>query len=78
MMTAETTLVLGANTVIAQAQCTVAFSAADQLKFGQHLGLIWLPLDDNRKVACSPAYLHEPKTGRVSIIPTRRAHGSWI
>jgi S1-C subfamily serine protease len=23
--------------------------------------LIWLPLNDNRKIACSPAYLHEPK-----------------
>lgn len=60
-MTAQTTLVLGANTVIAQAQCSITFSATGSLKFGQQLGLLWLPLDNNRKVACSPAYLHEPK-----------------
>lgn len=60
-MTAQTTLVLGANTVITQTPCSVAFTASRHLRFGQQLGLIWLPLDDNRKVVCSPAYLHEPK-----------------
>ena len=60
-MTAQTTLVLGANTIIEQAQCSVAFATTNQLKFGQQLGLIWLPLDEQRKAACSPAYLHEPK-----------------
>lgn len=60
-MTAQTTLVLGANTVIAQAHCKVAFTTPNQLQFGQQLGLIWLPLNENRKIACSPAYLHEPK-----------------
>ena len=60
-MTAATTLVLGANTVIEQAQCSVAFSTSDSLNFGQQLGLLWLPLDESRKAACSPAYLHEPK-----------------
>lgn len=55
------TLVLGANTVIEQAQCSVSFSTSDPLKFGQQLGLLWLPLDESRKAACSPAYLHEPK-----------------
>ena len=33
----------------------------NHLKFGQELGLLWLPLDEQRKAACSPAYLHEPK-----------------
>ena len=60
-MTRQTTLVLGANTVIEQAQCSVAFTTSDNLKFGQQLGLLWLPLDASRKAACSPAYLHEPK-----------------
>ncbi|WP_218689465.1 serine protease [Psychrobacter sp. BF1] len=55
------TLVLGANTVIEQAQCSVSFSTSDPLKFGQQLGLLLLPLDESRKAACSPAYLHEPK-----------------
>ncbi len=55
------TLVLGANTVITQAQCSVSFSTLNTLKFGQQLGLLWLPLNDQRKVAASPAYLHEPK-----------------
>ena len=55
------TLILGANTVIEQAQCTVAFATESQLEFGQQLGLLWLPLDASRKAACSPAYLHEPK-----------------
>ena len=60
-MTAQTTLVLGANTVIAQSNCSVAFATTNQLKFGEQLGLLWLPLDEHRKAACSPAYLHEPK-----------------
>ncbi len=60
-MTAQTTLVLGANTVIAQPNCSVAFTTTNQPKFGQQLGLLWLPLDEQRKAACSPAYLHEPK-----------------
>lgn len=60
-MTAQTMLVLGANTVIAQSECSVAFSTTHPLKFGQQLGLLWLPLDEHRKAACSPAYLHEPK-----------------
>ena len=60
-MTAKTTLVLGANTVIAQSNCSVAFATTNQLNFGEQLGLLWLPLDENRKAACSPAYLHEPK-----------------
>ncbi|MGP5500924.1 trypsin-like peptidase domain-containing protein [Psychrobacter faecalis] len=60
-MTAQTTLVLGANTVIAQSNCSVAFSTSNQLRFGEQIGLLWLPLDENRKAACSPAYLHEPK-----------------
>ena len=60
-MTAQTTLVLGANTVIAQPNCSVAFAAINPLNFGQQLGLLWLPLDEHRKAACSPAYLHEPK-----------------
>ncbi|CAM3957731.1 serine protease [Psychrobacter arenosus] len=60
-MPAQTTLVLGANTVISQAQCSVGFSTSKQYAFGQQLGLLWLPLDSNRKAACSPAYLHEPK-----------------
>ena len=54
-------LVLGANTVIAHPQCSLAFTTTNQLKFGQQLGLLWLPLDEQRKVATSPAYLHEPK-----------------
>ena len=60
-MTVQTTLVLGANTVIAQPHCSVVFSTAKPLKFGQQLGLLWLPLDEHRKAACSPAYLHETK-----------------
>ena len=52
---------LGANTVIAQSNCSVAFAAINHLNFGQELGLLWLPLDEHRKAACSPAYLHEPK-----------------
>ncbi len=55
------TLVLGANTVIEQAQCSIVFSTSDSLSFGQQLGLLWLPLDASRKAASSPAYLHEPK-----------------
>ena len=61
-MSVQTTLVIGANTVISQAQCSVSFSAAShQNAFGQQLGLLWLPLDANRRAACSPAYLHETK-----------------
>ena len=60
-MTAQTTLVLGANTVITQPNCSVAFTTTNQPRFGQQLGLLWLPLDEHRKAACSPAYLHEPK-----------------
>lgn len=55
------TLVLGANTVIEKAQCSIAFSTVEPLKFGQQLGLLWLPLDAQRKAASRPAYLHEPK-----------------
>ena len=61
MMTVQTALVLGANTIIAQSNCSVTFSTTDKLAFGQQLGLMWLPLDEHRKAACSPAYLHEPK-----------------
>ena len=60
-MTIQTALILGANTIIAQSDCSVAFSTTNPLAFGQQLGLIWLPLDEHRKAACSPAYLHEPK-----------------
>lgn len=60
-MTVQTTLVLGANAVIADVRCSVAFSSASPLRFGQQLGLLWLPLDANRQAVCSPAYLHEPK-----------------
>ena len=59
-MTAQTILTLGANTVI-QAPCTVSFAASQPLRFGEQLGLLWLPLDVNRHAACSPAYLHDPK-----------------
>ncbi|MGO2387246.1 MAG: S1 family peptidase, partial [Psychrobacter sp.] len=52
---------LGANTVITNTKCSIAFSTGNTLKFGQQLGLLWLPLDASRKAACSPAYLHEPK-----------------
>ena len=60
-MTVQTTLVLGANAIIANSSCSIAFSSDSSLKFGQDLGLLWLPLDANRKAVCSPAYLHEPK-----------------
>nr|WP_317198568.1 serine protease [uncultured Psychrobacter sp.] len=60
-MSAQTALVLGANTVIEQPNCLVAFTANNSLTFGQQLGLLWLPLDDRRKAACSPAYLHASK-----------------
>ncbi len=60
-MTAQTTLVLGANTIIEQGKCSITFTTKNQLKFGQQLGLLWLPLDERRKAVCSPAYLHEPK-----------------
>ena len=60
-MAVQTTLVLGANTVIEHSHCSLAFSTPSSLKFGQQLGMLWLPLDEQRKSACSPAYLHEPK-----------------
>ncbi|MDN3453727.1 MULTISPECIES: serine protease [unclassified Psychrobacter] len=60
-MSKQNVLILGANTVIATANCSVAFSTTHQPKFGQQLGILWLPLDANRKAVCSPAYLHEPK-----------------
>lgn len=60
-MSEQTTLVLGANTVIEHPKCSVAFATNNPLKFGQQFGLLWLPLDESRKAACSPAYLHEPK-----------------
>ena len=60
-MTVKTTLVLGANTVITQSKCSVGFSSADNLSFGEQIGLLWLPLDEQRKAVSSPAYLHEPK-----------------
>ena len=60
-MTTQTNLVLGANTVIEQLPCSIAFATMNHLKFGEELGLLWLPLDEHRNVACSPAYLHEPK-----------------
>ncbi|MBH0006959.1 S1C family serine protease [Psychrobacter sp. SWN149] len=60
-MSTQTTLALGANTVLTSAQCSVGFSTNNELKFGQQLGLLCLPLDANRKAVCSPAYLHEPK-----------------
>lgn len=47
-MTAQTSLVLGANTFIAQANCSISFSTTDPFKFGQQLGLLWLPLDEQR------------------------------
>ncbi|WP_227430972.1 trypsin-like peptidase domain-containing protein [Psychrobacter sp. I-STPA6b] len=57
-----TTLVLGANTVISQAKCTVNFKAINPNQaFNQQLGMLWLPLDDKRHAICSPAYLHETK-----------------
>ena len=60
-MATQTTLVLGANTILTNAQCSIDFSTNNELKFGQQLGLLCLPLDANRKAVCSPAYLHEPK-----------------
>ena len=60
-MSKQVELILGANTVITNTKCSVAFSTNNTLKFGQQLGVLWLPLDASRKAACSPAYLHEPK-----------------
>ncbi|MGO2279168.1 MULTISPECIES: S1 family peptidase [unclassified Psychrobacter] len=60
-MSKQVELILGANTVITNTKCSIAFSTDNTLKFGQQLGLLWLPLDASRKAACSPAYLHEPK-----------------
>ncbi|KAF0569962.1 hypothetical protein FQV37_1997 [Psychrobacter nivimaris] len=60
-MSKQVELVLGANTVIENTKCSIAFSTTKPLEFGQQLGLLWLPLDANRKAVCSPAYLHESK-----------------
>ena len=60
-MLKQVELVLGANTVIENTKCSIAFSTTKSLEFGQQLGLLWLPLDANRKAVCSPAYLHESK-----------------
>jgi len=60
-MSKQVELVLGANTVIENTKCSIAFSTNSTLRFGQELGLLWLPLDANRKAVSSPAYLHEPK-----------------
>lgn len=60
-MSKQVELMLGANTVIENTKCSIAFSTTKQLEFGQQLGLLWLPLDTNRKAVCSPAYLHESK-----------------
>ena len=58
----KTTLVLGANTVISQARCTVGFVATNSAQqFNEQLGMLWLPLDAQRHAVCSPAYLHETK-----------------
>ncbi len=60
-MSKQVELMLGANTVIENTKCAIAFSTTKPLGFGQQLGLLWLPLDANRKAVCSPAYLHESK-----------------
>ncbi|WP_420229262.1 hypothetical protein ACOBWA_10055 [Psychrobacter sp. ER1] len=60
-MLKQVELVLGANTVIENTKCSIAFSTTKSLGFGQQLGLLWLPLDAYRKAVCSPAYLHESK-----------------
>lgn len=60
-MLKQVELVLGANTVIENTKCAIAFSTTKPLEFGQQLGLLWLPLDAYRKAVCSPAYLHESK-----------------
>ena len=60
-MSKQVKLILGANTVITNTKCSIAFSTDNTLKFGQQIGLLWLPLDASRKAVCSPAYLHEPK-----------------
>ncbi|MCG3858808.1 trypsin-like peptidase domain-containing protein [Psychrobacter sp. Ps2] len=60
-MSKQVELVLGANTVIENTKCAIAFSTTKPLGFGQQLGLLWLPLDAYRKAVCSPAYLHESK-----------------
>jgi len=60
-MSKQVELMLGANTVIENTKCSIAFSTTKPLEFGQQLGLLWLPLDANRKAVCSPAYLHESK-----------------
>ncbi|WP_201579790.1 serine protease [Psychrobacter sp. Pi2-52] len=60
-MSKQVELVLGANTVIENPKCSIAFSTTKPLGFGQQLGLLWLPLDTHRKAVYSPAYLHESK-----------------
>ena len=60
-MSKQVELMLGANTVIENTKCSIAFSTTKPLGFGQQLGLLWLPLDAHRKAVCSPAYLHESK-----------------
>jgi len=60
-MSKQVELMLGANTIIESTKCSIAFSTNSTLRFGQQLGLLWLPLDANRKAVSSPAYLHEPK-----------------
>jgi len=60
-MSRQVELTLGANTVIENPKCSIAFSTTKSVGFGQQLGLLWLPLDANRKAVCSPAYLHESK-----------------
>lgn len=58
-----TTLVLGANTVINNDKPTITITSP--LNFGQTVGMIWLPLADDRTAKISPAYLHEPKDWAV-------------
>ena len=50
-MTAQSTLVLGANTVIAEPKCSFDFFTVQPFSFGKQLGLLWLlSLDEHRKV----------------------------
>ena len=49
-MTAQSTLVLGANTVIAEPKYSFDFFTVQPLSFGKQLELLWLPLDEHRKV----------------------------
>lgn len=52
-------LVLGANTPLNQTSLQIRLHSEKRL--GQQLGAVWLPLNANRQIATSPAYLHEPK-----------------